>query len=103
MGMRRCVLALAAVHVTLALSSCGDSTRASPTDVGTGGRRLTTAAALAYVAAQHAEMPVSATRERDAAEEFTTGGVGTELRYGLDGEYDGDMLVVAVGKGSTMA
>ena len=38
-------------------------------------------------------------REDDAAEEFTSGGVGTELRYGSDGEYDGDMLVVAAGKG----
>jgi len=59
----------------------------------------TTARALAYVAAEHAGTPASAVREDDAAEEFTSGGVGTELRYGSDGEYDGDMLVVAAGKG----
>jgi len=97
--MRARVLAVAALPVTLTLSSCGDSTQSSPTDAGTGGREPTTAAALAYVAAQHAGTPASATRERDAAEEFTTGGVGAELRYGSDGEYDGDMLVVAVGEG----
>jgi hypothetical protein len=59
----------------------------------------TTARALAYVAAEHAGTPASAVRESDAAEEFTSGGVGTELRYGSDGEYDGDMLVVAAGRG----
>ena len=97
--MRLCVLALAAVPVISTLSSCGDTTQVSPTDAGAGGRKPTTAAALAYVAAQYAGTPASAMQERDAAEEFTSGGVGTELRYGSDGEYDGDMLVVAVGKG----
>lgn len=58
-----------------------------------------TARALAYVAAEHAGTPDSATRERDAAEEFTSGGIGAQLRYGSDGEYDGDVLVVATGAG----
>ncbi len=97
--MRTRLLALTAVPVILTLSGCGDTTQAPSTDADTGAREPTTAAALAYVAAQHAGTPASAVRERDAAEEFASGGVGTELRYGSDGEYDGDTLVVAVGKG----
>ena len=97
--MRKSLLALTAAHLALTLSSCGDTTRASSTHAGTGEREPTTAQALAYVAAQHAGTPASAVRERDAAEEFTSGGVGTELHFGSNGEYDGDMLMVAVGKG----
>ncbi len=92
-------LALSVGLLSLVLSGCSDDTRASPTDPAVGGHEPTTAQALAYVAAEHAGTPDSAVRERDAAEEFKSGGVGTELRYGADGEYDGDMLVVAVGKG----
>ncbi|NHC24355.1 hypothetical protein G6553_14390 [Nocardioides sp. IC4_145] len=59
----------------------------------------TTARALAFVAAEHVGTPSSATEESDAAEELGSDAVGTELRYGSDGKYDGDMLVVAVGRG----
>lgn len=97
--MRKWSLALPAVLFPLALGGCGDTPKASPTDAPVGGSESTTARALAYVAAKHAGTPDSAVRERDAAEEFTSAGVGTELRYGSDGESDGDMLVVAVGKG----
>ena len=85
--------------LTLGLSGCGDSTSTSLTDAGVGGQERTTAQALAYVAAEYAGTPDSAVRESDAAEEFTPKGVGTELRYGSNGESDGDMLVVAVGHG----
>ena len=85
--------------LTHGLSGCGDGTQATTTDAGGGGQEPTTARALAYVAAEHAGTPDSAVRESDAAEEFTSGGIGTELRYGSDGEYDGDMLVVAAGAG----
>ena len=69
--------------------------------MGRGSPSPVTARALAAVAAEHTGEPASATRETDAAEEFKKGGVGTELRYGSNGEYDGDMLVVAVGTGLT--
>ena len=58
----------------------------------------TTAQALAYVAAEHAGTPSSASGESDAADEFGSHAVGTELRFGPDGESDGDALVVAVGR-----
>ncbi|QBR91547.1 hypothetical protein [Nocardioides euryhalodurans] len=85
--------------MTAALTSCGSDTQASSAE-GSGGDRVpVTARVLALVAAEHAGTPDSAERERDAAEELTSGGVGAELRYGSDGEYDGDLLVVAVGTG----
>lgn len=55
------------------------------------------ARALAVVAAGHAGVPDSALRESDAAGEFTSAGVGAEPRHGSDGQYDGDVLVVAAG------
>jgi hypothetical protein len=99
MIMRNRSLALRAALLPLVLSGCDNGTQAPLTDAAVGGLAPTTARALAYVAAEHAGPPASAVRERDGAEEFTSGGVGTELRYGSDAEYDGDMLVVAAGKG----
>ena len=92
-------LSVSVAVLLLALSGCGDSTQAFPTETGVGGQEPTTARALAFVAAEHAGTPDSAQRESDAAEEFHSGGIGAELRYGSDSEYDGDMLVVAVGEG----
>lgn len=85
--------------LTFALTGCGTATETSPPGSPEGGDVPTTARALAFVAAEHAGTPSSATAEDDAAEEFDSKAVGTELRYGSDGEYDGDMLVVAVGQG----
>ena len=85
--------------LTLALIGCGMTTESSPPGSSEGGDVPTTAQALAFVAAEHAGTPSSATGESDAVEEFDSTAVGTELRYGSDGEYDGDMLVVAVGRG----
>ena len=97
--MRRRSPALIIFLLAVAVASCGDDTTAAPPGAAQGGAEPTTARALAHLAAEHAGTPASAARESDAAEEFTSGGVGTELRYGSDGEYDGDMLVVAVGRG----
>lgn len=55
--------------------------------------------AASAVAAEYAGPPSSAGGEVDAAEEFDPDGISAELRYGADGEYDGDSLVVAVGTG----
>lgn len=97
--MRKWSLAFPVALLTVVLSGCGNEPQASPTEPRAGGLEPTTPQALAYVAAEHAGPPASAVRESDGAEEFQEGGVGTELRYGSDGEYDGDMLVVAAGKG----
>lgn len=89
----------AAVVLTLmTLTGCGTQAP-SPGVVARGGDRPTTAQSLAYVAAEYTAAPSSAVSESDAVEEFSKEGVGTELRYGSDGEYDGEMLVVAVGTG----
>lgn len=92
-------LSLPVTFLTLALTGCGTTTETSPPVSPEGGDVPTTAQALAFVAAEHAGTPSTATREHDAADEFDAKAVGTELRYGSDGEYDGDMLVVAVGQG----
>lgn len=92
-------LPLPSMFLTLALTGCGITTEANPPGSLEGRDVPTTAQALAFVAAEHAGTPSSATAENDAAEEFDSKAVGTELRYGSDGEYDGDMLVVAVGQG----
>src|SRR5688500_13494725 len=84
---------------SLSVTGCGAVTPAPHTAHAEGGPHPITARALAAVAAEHTGEPASATPETDAVEEFDKGGVGTELRYGSKGEYDGDMLVVAVGTG----
>ena len=87
---------LPAVLLALALvSGCGPA----EAPLAKGGSEPTTPQALAYVAAEHAGTPASAVRDSDATEEYQAKGVGAELRYGSTGEYDGDMLVVAVGTG----
>jgi hypothetical protein len=92
-------LSVAVALLALALTGCGTTTETSPGAPPEGGNVPTTAQALAFVAAEHAGTPSSATAENDAAGELGSKAVGTELRYGSDGEYDGDMLVVAVGQG----
>lgn len=84
--------------VVVLVAGCGQA----PSSTGTaavGGDEPTTPRSLAFVASEYAGEPDSATTDEDAAEEFASGGVGAELRFGSDGEYDGDMLVVAVGSG----
>lgn len=100
-GMKLLTRTLLAASL-LPVAACGTATGENPSparDDARGGTRPVTARALAAVAAEHAGMPSSATREADAAEEFARDGVGAELRYDAGGESDGDMLVVAVGKG----
>lgn len=84
--------ALASAALVL-LVGCGPATTSA-----VGGDEPTTARALAFVAAEHAGVPSSA-RVGEEIEEFTDGGTSAELRYNSDGEYDGDMLGVAVGTG----
>lgn len=89
------------------VGGCGDATRSTDADQATvgwkspsaGGSAPVTPQALALVAGEYAGEPDSAQREGDAAEEFRVGGVGAELRFDSTGEYDGDLLVVAVGRG----
>jgi hypothetical protein len=91
---------LPAVLLALALASgCGPA----ETSTAQGGSEPTTPQALAHVAAEHAGVPDTAVRDSDATEEYQPTGVGAELRYGSTGEYDGDMLVVAVGTGLDLA
>lgn len=78
-----------------ALAACGTSTAAGPSGATQeAGDVPTTARALAAIAAEYAGEPSHASRTEDG--ELGAGSVATELRYGSDGEYDGDMLLVAV-------
>ena len=90
-----------AVSVVLLLAGCGDVSAADGVRdggaVGGGGDEPTTAAALAWVAAQHVGDPDSAAAEIDISGELGTGAVGAELLFDSTGEDDGDALVVAVG------
>ena len=64
------------VFLTVALTGCGTTTESSPPGSPVGGDVTTTAQALAFVAAEHAGTPSSATGENDAAEEFNSKAVG---------------------------
>lgn len=92
--MRTPRLALAVLALTVATGCGADSD-------GEGGDEPTTAGALAHVAAEHTSTPdrTAAMEQEDVTSLFGDGGVGAELRYGSDGEYDGDMLAVVVGRG----
>ncbi|MBE7325466.1 hypothetical protein IEQ44_12465 [Nocardioides sp. Y6] len=94
--MRTPWLPVTTLLLTVVVTACGTQS-ASPQ----GGDEPTTPGALAYVAAEHAGSPdrVSVMKRRDVTSLFSEGGEGAELRYGSDGEYDGDMLVVVVGQG----
>lgn len=86
----------------LALVGCGTQSGSSTdqlTDEPVGGDVPTTPRALAAVAVEYTGTPSRADAEEDAAEEFSTDGIGTELQFGSTGEYDGDSLTVAVGRG----
>lgn len=82
----------------LAAAGCGVGSSSSSA----GGSEPTTPAALAYVAAEHVGDPASASASDDF-EELGSRSVGASLRYGSDGEYDGDLLAVGVGGRSGLA
>lgn len=87
---------IALCTTALLLAGCGEETVADPTGAHTdpvAGDEPITARAVAAVALEH--VPTN-TSSRTAASE--DGVVGAEFRYGTDGEYDGDMLVVGVAK-----
>lgn len=84
----------------LLLTGCGASTGQAAPETTLGGHEPTTPQALAAVAVEYAGKPTSATRLGDV-DEYDKGAVGAELRYNAGGEYDGDVLAVAVGTGLT--
>jgi hypothetical protein len=80
------------------LVGCGETAGVAPEASPSGGDEPVTARSLAWVAAEHTGAPSSAEESTDV-EELGRDAVGAELRFGSDGEYDGDMLVVGVGSG----
>ena len=94
--MGRCAAALLAVVL---LASCGENAGTPADDAAQGGEAPTTARALAAIAAERVGEPDSATSSRDLDELYKQEAVGSELRFGADGEYDGDQFEVRVGIG----
>lgn len=94
--MRTPPLAVTALLLTVTATGCGTQSSSS---VG-GGDELTTPGALVYVATEHAGAPDRAKvmSRRDLTSLFPEG-EGAELRYRSDGEDDGDLLAVVVGRG----
>jgi len=92
----RCAAALLAVVL---LASCGENAGTPADDAAQGGEAPTTARALAAIAAERVGEPDSATSSRDLDELYKQEAVGSELRFGADGEYDGDQFEVRVGIG----
>lgn len=90
--MKRVAVALAGALVA---SGCGGAAESPPASAPA--EVPVTAQALAAVAAEHAGSPSAAGPEDWAG--YLRRSVSTELRYGSTGEYDGDVLVLAVGTG----
>lgn len=88
---------LGTLCAALLVAGCGSAgVDESPPE---GGDLPTTPQALAAMVAEHVGQPDSATTDRDLPDELTGHAVGAELRFGSDGEYDGDSLSIAVGTG----
>jgi hypothetical protein len=89
---------IAAVALGLLLTAaCGED----PAESGSTANDATVATtprALAAIAAEYTGEPSVAHAEDDLAEEFRADAVIAELRFGADGEYDGDSLVLGVGR-----
>lgn len=83
---------LLVVPVTL-LAGCGD--RGGDDPAVAGGDVPTTPRALAWIATQTLPDPDRASATDDF-DELGRGSVGIEMRYGADGEYDGDLLALGV-------
>jgi len=99
LGSWRGRLAAAGTLLALVVSSGCSGSHGSSSGAAEGEQVRITARALAYIAAEHAGTPDSAAEADGISEQLPSRGVGAELRYGSDGEYDGDVLVVATGKG----
>ena len=95
--MERCAAALLTVMALMA--SCGENDGTPADDAARGGDRPTTARALAAIAVERVGEPESATSSGDLDELYKQEGVGSELRFSADGEYDGDQFEVRVGIG----
>lgn len=90
--MRRLPLLL--LLLALVLAGCGGDPDTAEDTSGRGDVALTPRA-LAWLTAEHLGTPDSATADDDL-EELGDDTVGTELRYGTTGEYDGDAVNVGV-------
>ncbi len=103
--MRRCLAALALMVVALLQHGCGTAQapmgKGDPHEGITGGDVPTTSRALAYVTSLYTGPPDSAENEQQEwADEFAGKSMtATDLRFGPDGEYDGDLVAVVVGAG----
>lgn len=78
--------------VVLLLAGCGGAT---PPPAAAGGSEPVTPRALGAVAAELIGEPDRG-QEDGSADDLGAGAVGATLRYGSDGEYDGDLLAVVV-------
>jgi hypothetical protein len=86
-----------AVLLTTVLAACGADPGGPNTVATRGGTEPLTPRALAALVAEHTSRPSSATLGRDMEELGNRVVAAVELRYDADGEYDGDLLAVAVG------
>ncbi|QIK67203.1 hypothetical protein G7072_13375 [Nocardioides sp. HDW12B] len=84
---------LAAALLLATLTACGD--RGEDASTPEAGDVPTTPRALAWVAAQTLPAPDRASATDDF-DELGRDAVGIEMRYGSDGEYDGDLLALGV-------
>ena len=88
--------AASAVLAAALLAGCGSATQSGGSSP-TGGIEPLTPRALAAVVTEHTGTPSSAAAGRDMDEAGKGVVAEVELRYGADGESDGDLLAVGVG------
>lgn len=82
--------------VVLLAAGCGSTGSEDPPR---GGTLSSAERALVAAATDRAGKPDSANTEPNLGRVFTGRAVGVELRFDADGEYDGDLLTIAVGTG----
>lgn len=86
---------LLGVLVLSALTACGDRGEDVSASAPQAGDVATTPRALAWIATQTLPEPDRASATDDF-DELGRGAVGMDMRYGSDGEYDGDLLALGV-------
>lgn len=86
---------LVGVLVLAALSACGDRGGDGSSSAPEAGDVPTTPRALAWIATQTLPEPDRASATDDF-DELGRDAVGMDMRYGSDGEYDGDLLAIGV-------
>lgn len=93
-GAMRSRLLVGALVLT-SLTACGDRGQDASAPTPQGGDVPTTPRALAWIATQTLPLPDRASATDDF-DELGRGAVGMDMRYGSDGEYDGDLLALGV-------